>query len=107
MQLRQGVRLAARARKAERHDGGAVQYAWLVGFELRYPMGLKSAGIYAIISRHLAETAQQRRFAFELLLVEYAAAARLYARTAVCAVLFNMPGNSDSNQRCTRKNNAT
>jgi hypothetical protein len=33
MQLRQGFRLALRARKAARHDGGAVQYARLVGFE--------------------------------------------------------------------------
>jgi hypothetical protein len=35
MQLRQGFRQALPARKAEQHRGGAVQYAWLVGFELR------------------------------------------------------------------------
>jgi hypothetical protein len=34
MQLRQGFRLALPARKAEQHDGGAVQFARLVGFEL-------------------------------------------------------------------------
>ena len=46
-----------------------------IGLELRYPLGSKSAGVYAIISRGLAETAQQRRLALELLGVEYAAAA--------------------------------
>jgi hypothetical protein len=33
-QLRQGFRLALWGRKGEKHGGGAVQYAWLVGFEL-------------------------------------------------------------------------
>ena|SRR5579864_628701 len=30
--------------------------AGLVGFELRYPSGSKSSGVYAIISRHLANS---------------------------------------------------
>ena len=34
MQLRQGFRLALPARRLAQHDGGAVQYARLVGFEL-------------------------------------------------------------------------
>jgi len=35
MQLRQGFRQALSARKAEQHRGGAVQYVWLIGFELQ------------------------------------------------------------------------
>jgi len=61
---------------------------WLVRFELRYPIGSESFGGYAIISRHLAETGQQRRFAFELRLGEYAATATASGAItcmAVCA----------------------
>jgi hypothetical protein len=35
VQLWQGFRVALWGRKGEKHGGGAVQYAWLVGFELR------------------------------------------------------------------------
>jgi hypothetical protein len=36
MQLPQGFRQTLPAWKAEQHHAGAVQYAWLAGFELRY-----------------------------------------------------------------------
>jgi hypothetical protein len=34
VQLRQGFRLVLRARRLTQNDSGAVQHAWLVGFEL-------------------------------------------------------------------------
>ena len=46
----------------------------VVGIELRYPTAKKFSGVTGIISRHLSETTLQRRFAFELLPAEYAAA---------------------------------
>jgi len=48
-----------------------------IGFELRYPKGLKSADISAIFAPNIAGAAQQRPFAFELRFGEYAAAARI------------------------------
>jgi hypothetical protein len=56
--------------------------AGVVGLELRNPLGSKSAGVAAGSSGDLAETAQQRLFAFELRCGGHAAAASISAGVA-------------------------
>jgi hypothetical protein len=62
---------------AFRHIGETDCVAGVVGLELRNPLRSKSARIAGGISADLAETAQQRRFTFEVRRSQLAAAARI------------------------------